>query len=114
MEKVTFTPPEPPSDLSHEAKEIYSFYVGQGIKIRNPGQVAAFIEALRAMDRANEARAILKTDGMVKTSARSRLPRRHPACEIVASAEQHFRRIWKRLGLYGNQKQEGLQFVDIV
>ena len=114
MEKVAFTPAGPPSDLTVESKEIYDFYVGQGIKVRNPGQVAAFIEALRAMDRANEARAILKTDGMVKTSARSKLPRRHPACEILTNAEQHFRRIWKRLGLYGNQKQEGLQFVDIV
>jgi hypothetical protein len=35
-------------------------------------------------------------------------------CQILTDAEQHFRRIWKRLGLYGNQEQRGFEFVNIV
>jgi phage terminase small subunit len=114
LEKVTFTPPEPASDLSKEATDIYRFYVDQGIKIRNPGQIAAFVEALRAMDRANQAREILKAEGLLGKSKRSGLSRRHPACEILTDAERHFRRIWKGLGLYGNAVQDGFTYVDIV
>jgi phage terminase small subunit len=112
--KADWNPPGAPDDLSSEAKELFDFYVGQRIQVRNPAQVAAFVEGLRAMDRANEARVILKKDGLLGKSKRSGLSRRHPAVDILENAEAHFRKIWRRLELFKNSERDGFTFVDIV
>ena len=100
--RYKYKPPEPPGDLSIESKKLYDFYVGQGVKIRAPAQVKVFIEALRSLDLANEAREILKKEGLIGVSKRSGLSRKHPAFDVLKSAEKNYRKIWQNLELYDN------------
>ena len=55
--------------------------------------------ALEALDRADEARAMLAREGLVTTSKRSEVVHIHPVVRLEREARQQFVRIWKDLNL---------------
>jgi hypothetical protein len=56
-----------------------------------------FEEALHALDRAAQARALLQRDGLVVASARGGLPHLHPAVKIEKDALATFSAAWRAL-----------------
>lgn len=62
-------------------------------------ELAALESTLRALDRAEEARAMVEREGLTVTTASSGAVRPHPACAIEMQARKEFRIGWSRLGL---------------
>ena len=111
--KIDWTAPPAPDDLSDEAVKLYEFYVGGKIIIKAPAQITAFVEGLRSLDRAAEARRILKAEGLTAISKRSGLAKRHPAVDVLENAEINFRKIFKKLNILRNDIYDGFHYNDI-
>jgi phage terminase small subunit len=54
--------------------------------------------ALQAYDRMQQARIMIKKEGLIVTSARSGVRHAHPAIGIEATARQQFLAAWRNLG----------------
>ena len=88
--------PSPPADLSERSKQLWHELKGE---VRSPGQFKLFEVALRALERADEAREIIKRDGMIVTTARSGAKHQHPALAILKEAEAEAVKIFRSLNL---------------
>jgi phage terminase small subunit len=87
----------PPAGLSDEAcawwRATQSAY-----DVSDPGGVSMLDQAAQALDRANEARALLKRDGLVVMDRFGQLVP-HPASRVLAAAESSFRGMLRLLNL---------------
>jgi phage terminase small subunit len=93
------TPPRssrrPPPHLSERACRLWRKLVPN--RARSQERIALLTLALEALDRADQARAIVAGEGLVVTSERSGLSRPHPALRIEAQARAEFIKVWRVL-----------------
>ena len=61
--------PKAPKHLSERSKKLWPEYAGPVIK--SPGRLVVFQTGLEALDRAEEARKILKKEGIITVTGRS-------------------------------------------
>jgi phage terminase small subunit len=87
--------PLPPSDLSAESKHRWR-EIHQGWLLDASARVL-LTTALRADDRASQARGLVAKDGMVIKVGKS--TRAHPALKVLQDAETTKLRAWRALGL---------------
>ncbi|HUE96841.1 MAG TPA: P27 family phage terminase small subunit [Longimicrobiaceae bacterium] len=72
-----------------------------------PTELALLESALRALDRAEKARAVVECEGLTVETPSSGVVRPHPACSIEAEARREFRIAWRTLGLVDSNGPEG-------
>src|SRR5438034_1893169 len=89
------TVPKPPGGLSTMSRGLWS-RMHRGWQLDDSARVLLTV-ALRAHDRAEEARAIIARDGMVIKAAKG--TRAHPAVAVLRDAETSLLRAWRQLGL---------------
>jgi len=87
------TTPEAPAGLSWRSCRLWAHYAGE----QEAGRLALLEEALRALDRAEQAREIVERDGLVLSGGK--MPHAHPAVRVEHQARAEFVRIWSHLGL---------------
>jgi hypothetical protein len=85
-----------PSDLSPTARTLLRSVVTD--YVLEPWHVRLLVEALRSLDRAEQARRQLKTDGLV-TATRLGEVKAHPLLLVERDARNTFARLMKQLGL---------------
>lgn len=94
-----------PAHLSEKAKELYCFYTSRNVK--TPARRALLVQALEALDTADECSRIIATEGSTVTSERSGLTRPHPLLKTRREATAVVQKIFKLLGLhYGENSLE--------
>ena len=87
---------KPPPGLSKDARAIWRTII-DGWEIDD--QIAVVLGvALQAYDRMQQARIMLKKEGLIITSERSGVSHAHPAIGIEATARQQFLTAWRNLG----------------
>ena len=89
--------PTPPRGLSKRSKENWRL-VHQGWHLDDAGRPMLRV-ALSAEDRADEAQAIVKREGMIILVGKVR--RAHPALQIVKDSQLIALKAWRQLGLQG-------------
>ena len=65
----------------------------------SPGRLALLGEALRSLDRADEARALLDAEGLIAKTESTGALHIHPAVRIEKDARSQFLSAWRELGL---------------
>lgn len=88
--------PDPPHGLSARSAELWAGVVRWA---DTPGRLAVLAEALRALDRADEARAAVDRDGLCVTTPGSGVVHLHPAAKLEREARAQFAALWADLGL---------------
>jgi P27 family predicted phage terminase small subunit len=88
-------PPEPPDYLSEAARELWRKVVTSEM---SDGKLALLQIALEAFDRAGEASALLRTEGLTMQTATSGAVHVHPAVKIERDNRALFVRVWTVLG----------------
>lgn len=92
--KADFTPPE---GLSADSLELWADVVPT--RCRSAGRLALLTEALRARDRAEQARLALADDSLTTKTATTGAIHLHPLIKAERESRQQFARIWEILGL---------------
>jgi hypothetical protein len=83
--------PEPPAGLSEASANIWRMFVG---RCRSAGRRVMLEQALRALDRAEQAAELVRRDGLVKTTASTGAVHVHPAAKIERESRQLFVKIF--------------------
>jgi len=92
---VNDTPqPRPPAGLSARSRSLWEKYAPAG---ESAGRLALLEEALRALDQADCARAIVDRDGLILSGGK--IPHLHPAVRVEHQARAQFVKMWDHLGL---------------
>ena len=87
--------PAPPSDLSAASRQLWrDIHAGW---VLDASARVLLTTALRADDRATQARALIAAEGMVITLGKS--SKAHPALKVLQDAETTKLRAWRALGL---------------
>lgn len=87
--------PEPPAHLSERAKELWRAVVpGQ---VSSPGRLALLQTALEALDRADQAAAVIEREGLL--TGEGKMKHINPLLKAEKDNRQLFARLWKDLGL---------------
>ena len=87
--------PEPPGHLSERSQALWRELVRRRC---NSVERQTLLEcALSDLDRADVLRAQIAREGAMVTSARSKLPRAHPALKIEAEMRRRFLAAWRAL-----------------
>ncbi len=89
-------PPEAPPGLSQRSLDLWAHFAPPGEK--EAGRRALLAEALRALDRADQARAMVDTDGLVSGGG-GKIARAHPALRIERESRAAFAKLLQQLGL---------------
>jgi P27 family predicted phage terminase small subunit len=102
MTKKTVQPipepfPSPPSHFSERAVQLWREVGPHAAK--TPERQALFQSALEALDTADEARRLVRADGLIVTTARSGVRHVNPAVKVEKEARTQFIKFWKELGL---------------
>ncbi len=103
-------PPEPPEHLSERSKDLWRRLV-----LRRGGSIGRrvmFQAALEALDRAEQARAMVAQDGLTKTTPATGAIHLHPAVKVELEARRQFTALWSEMGLEWDSKIDGLGRVD--
>jgi P27 family predicted phage terminase small subunit len=87
---------KPPRGLSKEARQLWRT-ICTGWAIDEQAAVILGL-ALQAHDRMNEARLILKDEGLICKTLRTGALHQHPAVQIELQARQQMLQAWKQLG----------------
>lgn len=95
-QKPPLPPPEPPSHLSESSQKLWRDVLKND---RDPARIALLQVALEALDRAEQASAVLKTEGLTATTATTGAVHLHPAVKVERDSQALFVRIWLQLGL---------------
>lgn len=96
MSTSTEQPPIPaPEGLSERSCELWQSVVGNS----SPGRQAAIEQALRALDRADQAAAELKALGLTTTTKTTGAVHVHPLVKVERECRQQFLRAWSSLHL---------------
>ena len=88
-------PAKPPKGLGYEARALWRAITSTWIIDEQAAAVLG--EACRALDRVNEARKILKAEGLVVTTPATGARHEHPAVKIETAARAQFLGAWKLL-----------------
>jgi phage terminase small subunit len=98
-------PGDPPADLSDRARELWN----SAVPAHADGlcRQATVAEALRALNRADQARAIIDAEGMTFVTEGTGTVHVHPLVKVERESRQLFFRLWSGLGLNWRQEQEG-------
>lgn len=92
-----FGPPaEPPEGITERSKKLWRAVVFPGC---GEGRLAAVHSALKSLDMADKAAAIIATEGMTTANKDTGVIHAHPACKIEKDCRAAFFRIWDSLGL---------------
>jgi phage terminase small subunit len=89
-------PPDPPECLSESSRELWRAVITGPIPA---GRAAIVQTALEARDRAQQASAMLTTEGLCSTTATTGAVHVHPAVKIEHDNRALFARLWSNLGL---------------
>ena len=95
----------PPEGLSERSAALPDEIVPK--RARSAGRIALFEEALRALDRADAARAIVEAEGMTFETKTTKAAHVHPAVKVEREARQAFSRLWAVLYLHGTPEIDG-------
>jgi phage terminase small subunit len=87
----------PPADLSESSKALWDSLVPR--RARSPERLELLTAALRARDRCEQLRQILRDEGLVIETAKSGVKHANPCMPMLESAEKHFARLWRELSL---------------
>jgi hypothetical protein len=90
-------PPEPPHGLSERSLALWHAVVPA--RGSSPGRCALIEEALRALDRAEEARTLLAAEGMVTKTETTGAVHLHPLAKVERENRALFARLWCGMGL---------------
>ena len=90
-------PPPPPDGLSEGSAKLWRTTVSEFVF--GSTELALLESALRALDRAEEARSIVEEAGPVWVTERTGAIHAHPCVRIEAEARREFRLCWRQLGL---------------
>src|SRR4051794_29484663 len=94
--------PEPPEHLSERSRALWCELVRHRC---NSVERQLLLEcALTDLDRADALRMQIAREGAMVTSARSKLPRAHPALKIEAEMRRRFLAAWRALDLTWSQR----------
>lgn len=87
---------QPPAHLSERAKQLWNAIVPG--RAASPGRLALLQVALEALDRADEAAALIRRDGLV-LAGEGKIAHVHPAARVEKDARGDFQRAWAALRL---------------
>lgn len=87
----------PPAGLSDRSAALFAEIVPK--RARSAGRVALVTEALRALDRADEAAAIVSSEGMTFTTEGTKTVHVRPEVKIERESRMLFLRAWGQLHL---------------
>ena len=68
-------------------------------RARSPGRLVAIQIALEALDRANQAKAIIAQEGVIPADQSGKIRHVHPLLKVEAENRKQFLTTWSRLGL---------------
>ncbi|MCX7392491.1 MAG: hypothetical protein NTW75_00015 [Planctomycetales bacterium] len=92
-----FGPPaEPPEGLTERSQKLWRAVVFPGCA---EGRLASVHSALKSLDMADKAAAILDRDGLTTTNADTKVVHAHPLTKVEKDSRATFHRIWEQLGL---------------
>ena len=97
-----------PDGLSDRATALWHAVVPA--RAVSAGRRALVEEALRALDRADEARALVDAEGLCTTTATTKAVHVHPAAKIEREARQMFAKIWSGMHLEFSAREDGRSF----
>jgi P27 family predicted phage terminase small subunit len=97
--------PDAPPDLSAESQDLWVRLVPT--EARSLGRRTLLLQALRALDRANQARRELADQGLLVVTPRTGFPHANPLLKIEREARSEFAKIWSKLGLTFNAQIDG-------
>src|SRR4051794_33836347 len=89
--------PAAPAHLSARSAEIWTALVPN--RCASLERRVLLENALSDLDRADELRSQITREGATMTSARSKLPRAHPALKIETELRRRFLAVWRMLRL---------------
>jgi len=89
---------DPPGGLSERSQSLWRQIVPASG--RSPGRLALLGEALRALDRVDQARAIIDVEGMTFTTESTGAVHVHPALRIEKDSRAQFLQAWNTLNLH--------------
>jgi P27 family predicted phage terminase small subunit len=96
-QKPPLPPPDPPAHLSESSRELWRSVV-KDHRDQDPSRTALVQVALEALDRAEQASAVLKVEGLTATTATTGAVHVHPAVKVERDSQALFVRIWLQLG----------------
>ena len=97
--------PNAPNDLSERSKSLWNAIIGR--RVKSAGRTAQFLEALRALDRADEAREQIEKEELVIPSKNGGIPHQNPLLKIEQESRTLFNKIWSQLNLSWDPKVDG-------
>jgi phage terminase small subunit len=89
-------PIPPPSHLSDKSKELWRSVVPR--RARSPERLTLLQVALEALDRADSAAEVIRTEGMTVKTATTGVTHAHVAVKIERESRGLFLRAWDQLG----------------
>lgn len=90
------SPPPPPDGLSDRSRDLWRAMVPAHAKTE--GRFTLIEEALRALDRADQARAAVDLEGLTFTTETTKAVHIHPLVRVERESRQLFNKIWVELG----------------
>lgn len=102
----------PPAGLSDRARTLWSSVVPS--RAVSPGRLAMVTEALRALDRADQAAAAIQAEGLTFTTATTGAVHVHPLVKVERESRQLFARLWSDLRLDFDRESDGRVRAGIV
>lgn len=105
-QKPETPPPKPPAGLSEKSQSLWRAVVG---KAKTTGRQTLLQEALKALDRADQCRAVVDSEGLTSTTERSGAVHIHPAAAMELRFRAQFLTAWQGLGL---GSQGGLNYLE--
>lgn len=97
--------PAPPDDLHESSRELWTQIVGT--RAKSPERIALVRVGLEALDRANEAKALIDSEGMTFKTETTGAIHVHPAVRIEKDSRALFARIWTALALNWSSQVDG-------
>lgn len=89
--------PPPPDGLTERSQALWRNVVAK--HARSPGKLALLEQALRSLDRADEAAAAVRRDGMTATTEKTGAVHIHPLLKAEREFRAQFIAAWSRMGL---------------
>jgi hypothetical protein len=96
--------PDPPEGLSASSGKLWRT-IGPA-RVDTPGRQVLFEEALRALDRANEARALVASEGLTSKTPATGAVHLNPTARLERDSRAQFSSLWTALGLHLGEIQE--------
>ncbi len=93
------TLPVPPTPAGLSERSVVLWHAVVPARAMSPGRLALIEQALRALDRADQARALVDAAGLVTTTETTGAAHANPCVRIEREARAQFLTAWRDLGL---------------